>query len=241
MGRVSIQKDGNLLNEEYILKHFPKEWEILGTFTEDISFIVEDNRLKLETGIDNYKPLFIDIEKELLYHHKFFQKHSIYKELFAKSLGIKKNELRPCVFDATGGMLGDTLLMVAMGCKVIVSERHPIISSLIINALENQSSLDNDQIIFCFGDGIKTASKIDCDVIFFDPMYAVKNKKASPKKSMQVFRELVGVDEDAHETAIKLKAMEKRLVIKRSIKAPPLIENPSIIFNGKSTSYDVYL
>ena len=73
-------------------------------------------------------------------------------------------------------------------------------------------------------------------------MYHEKNTKASPKKSMAIFRELVGADVDAANVAKKL-CMEncQRVVIKRSRKASPLIEKPHHTIEGKSTCYDVYL
>ena len=65
------------------------------------------------------------------------------------------------------------------------------------------------------------------NVIYFDPMYSEKNEKALPKKEMRIFREVVGVDLDAESTAKSLLKMSKRLVIKRSIKAKPILDNPS--------------
>ncbi len=73
-------------------------------------------------------------------------------------------------------------------------------------------------------------------------MYQEKNSKAAPKKEMAVFRSLVGVDDDIKQTAQSLLNVAiERLVVKRSIKATPVLENPSHTVKGKSTAYDVYL
>jgi hypothetical protein len=72
-------------------------------------------------------------------------------------------------------------------------------------------------------------------------MYEEKNSKAAPRKGMQLFRKHVGVDTDARQSAQKLQQLSSRLVIKRSVKASSLIENPSMSFGKKSTLYDVYL
>jgi 16S rRNA (guanine1516-N2)-methyltransferase len=73
-------------------------------------------------------------------------------------------------------------------------------------------------------------------------MYQGKNSKTAAKKEMEIFRELVGVDEDIKETAMALKKLaNERLVIKRSNKAKPILEGYAHTIKGKSTSYDVYL
>ena len=58
---------------------------------------------------------------------------------------------------------------------------------------------------------------------------------------MRLFREMVGQDQDAKTIAQSLLKLAPRLVIKRSLKANPLLTNPKMTYNGKSTSYDVYL
>jgi 16S rRNA (guanine1516-N2)-methyltransferase len=214
---------------------FPAEAKILGLYLEQsISFQIEDNRIKLESPYSN--PVFVDAQSKLDYHKKYFYKHSIYKEPLAKAVGIKKGQDKPHILDATAGLLGDTLLMYAMGANVECCERNPIAAALCLNAINTE----NLNIKFHFSN-VSDLDLESYDVLYFDPMYSEKNDKARPKKEMQIFRDIVGIDADAKEIALNLKEKSKRLVIKRSIKAQPLLAEPTMTYNGKSTSYDVYL
>ena len=104
----------------------------------EIKHINFDNIFDEEFGIHN-NPIFIDINSKLKYHQRYFYKSSIYNEILARALGIKKGIDRPVVWDTTAGMMGDSLLIYAMGCKMIVSERNPLAAVLITNALKNSS------------------------------------------------------------------------------------------------------
>lgn len=224
-----------LLDNSYIMTKFPEEWAYLSQIDSNIEldFEILDLRIMLKNDVGS--PLYIDIEKKLNYHKKYFYKNSIYKDPLAKALGIKKERELPTVLDSTGGLLGDTLLMLSYGLKVDVIERNPLVSMLIINAIRNSS------IKFSFKQLCAQKLNEHYPVIFFDPMYSEKNNKAAPKKEMQVFRGLVGQDLDRVETANHLLKYTNRLVIKRSIKAKCVLDKPSMTFSGKSTCYDVYL
>lgn len=200
----------------------------------DIDFEVNSDRIMLTSPYSN--SVYTNVESILDYHTKFFFKNSIYKEPLARALGLKKGLAKPLVLDATAGMLVDSLLIFSFGCKVIAFERNPVAAILALNAIE----LSKVDINF------KYDSAINCeettDVVYFDPMYGEeKNEKTLPKKEMRIFREVVGADNDASKIATALKSKAKRLVIKRSIKAMPILENPSMQISGKSTRYDVYL
>ena len=200
----------------------------------DVSFEIVDQRIKLISPYSN--SVYTNIESALDYHKKFFYKNSVYKQPLAKALGLKKGLPKPIVLDATAGMLGDSLLIYSFGCKVIAYDRNPIAAILGLNTIKF-SDID---ISFHFDSAINTTEIFD--VIFFDPMYGgEKNEKALPKKEMRIFRDVVGPDEDASSIARGLRTKAARLVIKRSIKAKPILNNPSIQISGKSTRYDVYL
>ena len=66
---------------------------------------------KLEFLHGEYKPIFIDIAGSMKLHQTYFYKNSYYQEKLAKALGIKKGKVRGSFCDATGGLLGDSLLM----------------------------------------------------------------------------------------------------------------------------------
>ena len=184
---------------------------------------------------DSGMELKINAKSELEYHKRYFFKNSIYKELIAKAVGLKRGKDRPKVLDATGGTLKDSLLLKSMGLDLVVCERSPISAALITNAI-SQNQLDID-----FHFASCTDNRFEADVAYYDPMYDHINSKSLAKKEMRIFREIVGPDTDDQVVAHFLLENYKRLVIKRSIKAPALLDNPSMSFSGKSTRYDVYL
>ncbi|MCT4640662.1 MAG: class I SAM-dependent methyltransferase [Bacteriovoracaceae bacterium] len=193
---------------------------------------IDDKKLIV---VNDKSKIFIDIDRDLEYHKKFFYKHSIYKEPLAKAIGLKKGQLKPKVVDTTGGFLSDSLLLLSFGLDVSVCERNPLSAMLIQNAI------DNTHVELDFSYGCITDLKLDADVAYYDPMYSHKNEKTSPKKHMKLFRDFIGVDEDSVSTAKFLIDNYKRVVIKRSVKAPFLIDLPSHSISGKSTRYDVYM
>lgn len=225
----------NPVDSEDFKKMFQREAEILETSSDlDLTFHVDNGILKLESPHSG--PVFIDAMSKLNYHQKYFYKNSIYKEPIAKAIGLKKSIEKPSILDATAGLLGDTLLMYSMGVEVSCCERNPIAAALCQNAI-NYNNLE----IQLYHSSVIDINIESFDVVYFDPMYSQKNKKSAPKKEMQLFRDLIGEDLDARETAKFIAQKVSRLVIKRSIKAHPLLEKPSMTFEGKSTAYDVYL
>lgn len=82
------------------------------------------------------------------------------------------------------------------------------------------------------------------DVVYLDPMYPDegRSKSALPKKGMQVFRRLVGEDQDAHKVFEAAKALAgQRVVVKRPLYASAIQEKPTHTFEGKTARYDMYL
>ena len=220
-------------------QNFPKEAAVLkGHNWENLSLLISKNGQISYQKHGSDSIIEIPVLKILDYHKKFFYKHSIYKEPLAKAIGLKPKQLDITVADATCGFMGDTLLLKAFGLKnLYIFERNPLAAALIINAID----VFDLKLPFTYGE-LNSESAPGFDVIYFDPMYQETNKKAAPKKEMLFFREFLGADLDAQEKAENLlRLTKKRLVIKRSIKADPLIKGVHHTVKGKSTAYDVYL
>ena len=228
--------DDTCISFEQFSQLYPEESKILASFrSNNTSLRIKNGRFEIAYG--NVKGIKIDIETQLAYHQKFFSKTSPYKQPLARALGLKRETVQSLhVLDATAGLLGDSLLIQALGVKQhTVCERHPLLFALIRNALSH-----HPLPVSCF-----FMSALDLkqsfDVIFFDPMYQQVNKKTAPKKEMVFMREIVGADPDAKETASLLRDKCKRLVIKRSSKTAHLLEGVHHTVQGKSTCYDIYL
>lgn len=213
-------------------------WQELASSNDEYIFSLDKSYLEF-IDIDHGKINF-DIDSMLNYHKLFFYKHSIYEQPLAKALGLKKGKNKPEVIDASAGTLKDSSLISSFGVEsLILFERNPLVAVLIEDAIRN--SKESQRFKFHFGSILDSALDFTSKVIYFDPMYEGKNSKAAPRKGMQLFRKHVGVDKDALESAKKMQKMCSRIVIKRSVKASPLLENPSMSFGKKSTVYDVYL
>ncbi len=232
---MRFQKNNEQISYKDFSEMFPRQGRILSGHAENfpqLTLNLEELWSFSEEGM-KLENIAIDLKKMLSYHQSFFYKHSIYKENLAKALGLKKQNRFFKVIDLSAGFLSDTALMLAMGLEVICYERNPYLACLIDREVEK---LNSDKLHFFYGE----YEQGEGDVFYFDPMYSEKNDKSAPKKQMQFLRQFIGVDEDAQEFILKIKEKKKRLVIKRSKKAPSLLENPSHQVIGKSTRYDVY-
>lgn len=188
------------------------------------------------------KPIGIFPDEELLRHVEYFKKSSIHKEVLARAIGIKGG-VRPKILDLTAGLLGDTLLFLAMGCEVIAVERHPVIAFLIQSALENAHHPLLERLTFYPKEAREVLeSHPEIDVIFYDPMFEDPNQKVTPRKEMRIFRKLIGEDLDSKEVMeLARKTHARRVVVKRPRHSDPLIPGTPIKYIGKATRYDVYL
>ena len=78
-------------------------------------------------------------------------------------------------------------------------------------------------------------------VLYLDPMFPEKNKTALPRKEMQIFRGWVGADEDSAELLkLALQLPVDRIVVKRPLRAEPLLDKVTHSFEGKTVRYDLY-
>ncbi len=233
-------KQENQIDFDAFRDDLPEEAELLKPHLElSGDFEVDSNGLLYLRG-EFCSPIRLDLGSQINYHKKFFYKNSVYNQPLAKALGVKKGKPRPKVLDATAGTLKDTMLILAMECPVLACERSPFAQTLIVNALKQIDEIP--ELEFCPMPAQELVQKRDdFDTIYFDPMYEQKNDKAAPRKEMRIFRELISADLDAKDCAELLKETKKRLVIKRSSKASPLLAGSSMSFGQKSTIYDVYL
>ena len=182
-----------------------------------------------------------DFKETFSYHQR--QNYALSREPLAKALGIKGAE-RPSVWDATCGTGKDSLLIHYFGAKLTAFERHPAIYLLLLDA-NRRFELDFGIV---FADASQLYQNIEPDskpdVIYYDPMYPEKSgskKSALPRKEMRIFKEVVGEDFDSSEFLNwALKTAKSRVVVKRALSAPPIKENPTASYKGKSTRYDMY-
>ena len=173
--------------------------------------------------------------------------HSGRRQHLARACGIEPG-VTPSIIDATAGMGRDAYILATLGCDVIMLERNKVVAAALKEAL-NEANKDPDfsklklKLIEQDAQEYLQHIKDKPDVIYLDPMHPERKKSALVKKEMRIIREIVGDDSDASTLlALALKAASKRVVVKRQKASPPLNnQKPDLVYQGKSTRYDVYL
>jgi 16S rRNA (guanine1516-N2)-methyltransferase len=157
----------------------------------------------------------------------------------------------PSVVDATAGLGQDAFLLAWMGCRVTAVERSPIVAALLQNGLRRSMRIPElqnvirDRLQFVVGDARSFLKELPVSripgVVYLDPMYPTRGKSALGRKEMAVLRRIVGHDEDAGELlAIARSVARRHVVVKRMRHAPPLAPQPTRVYRGNTTRYDVY-
>lgn len=171
-------------------------------------------------------------------------------QLVAKAVGLQKTRATLNVVDATAGLGQDAFVLASLGCRVTLFERNPVIHALLADGLARAAlNLDCAAIVermrLLEGSSIDWLAQADAeaaDIVYLDPMFPHRDKSALVKKEMQVFRTIVGDDEDSGQLlAGALERARYRVVVKRPRKAPAIEgPEPTTRIEGKSSRYDVY-
>jgi 16S rRNA (guanine1516-N2)-methyltransferase len=170
--------------------------------------------------------------------------------LLFQAIGLRAGP--PSVVDATAGLGQDAVLLACMGCRVLAIERSPIVAALLENGLQRSMCVPEleqilrDRFRLVVGDARSVLKALPLsdrpDVVYLDPMYPARKKFALGKKEMAVLRRIVGPDEDAGELLDTARTVARRhVVVKRPRLASPLSPQPTRVYRGKTTRYDVYL
>jgi 16S rRNA (guanine1516-N2)-methyltransferase len=172
----------------------------------------------------------------------------------ARAIGLKRNTT-PSVVDATAGLGRDAFVLAWLGARVTLVERSPVLTALLGDGLARlaaDAELSGQlpgQLELVTADAIDWLSHCPAtqrpDVIYLDPMYPHRRKSALVKKEMRALRALVGDDGDANELLhAALDCARKRVVVKRPVKAPALVDDkhrqPAGKVLSKNTRYDIY-
>ena len=207
-------------------------------------------RLELvQLGSDAPGPVYVDFVEGAMGHRRRFGGGR--GQLVAKAVGVKKDKI-PTVIDATAGLGRDSFVLAKLGCQVQMIERSPVVAELLSDGMR-RAEQDEEvaeivaRMSLLVVDAshylIELAEAERPDVVYVDPMHPERTKAAAVKKEMQLFRALVGGDEDdAALLQAALTAACKRVVVKRPRKSEAIPgPKPSLVYEGKSTRFDVYM
>lgn len=200
-----------------------------------------DSRLELRGSID--PPYFIDFTAKRASFR--YQHASLKNELIARAMGPKTASL---ILDATAGFGRDTVLLAHLGFKVIALEKAPAIFLLLQDAFHRARNflpslanidLHHDDTF----EWLKTSGQRP-DVVYLDPMFPDRRKKAKVKKELTILQNLLKNETSNAEALfnLALSYAKKRVVVKR----PRLSETittraPDFSMSGNCVRFDVYL
>ena len=213
--------------------------------------VLTRQRLELrEQGITIAGPVYTDFVAGKAAYRRCFGGGR--KQLLARAVGLKR-KVCPCVLDATAGLGRDAFVLACLGCMVCMVERSPIVAALLRHGLAQAEQdpeigpLIRERMQLRLADsrtfmaGMREEQRPD--VVYLDPMYPQRSKKALVKKEMRALRRIAGEDEDAPALLqAALKCARRRVVVKRPsyallLQGPP----PTVQIESKNTRFDVYL
>lgn len=207
-------------------------------------------RLELvQGGPDAPGPVYVDFVDGAMGHRRRYGGGR--GQLVAKAVGVKKDKI-PTVIDATAGLGRDAFVLAKLGCQVQMIERSAVVAALLSDGMQRaEQDEEVAEIIarmsLCVADASDYLNGLSeterPDVVYVDPMHPERTKAAAVKKEMQLFRALVGGDEDdSLLLQAALAAARKRVVVKRPRKSEAIPgPKPSLVYEGKSTRFDVYM
>lgn len=134
--------------------------------------------------------------------------------------------------------------MAGLGCKVTLVERSPVIAALLRDGMSRIRPLDLPiELLEMDAVEYMRDGQGRHDVVYLDPMYPPRNKRALARKEMNVLRAVAGDDPDAGRLLeAALAYAGRRVVVKRPPKAEILAgREPQHQLKGKLVRYDVYL
>ncbi|WP_058973261.1 16S rRNA (guanine(1516)-N(2))-methyltransferase RsmJ [Type-D symbiont of Plautia stali] len=230
------------------LLHLAQRWGLQHDDQSVMALVLTSEHLELRKRDEpKLGGIFVDFVSGAMAHRRKFGGGR--GEAVAKAVGIKGGYL-PDVVDATAGLGRDAFVLAALGCRVRMLERHPVVAALLDDGLRRGyedaeiGGWLRERLTLLHVVSQQALSDITPapDVVYLDPMYPHRQKSALVKKEMRVFQSLVGPDEDADallEPARRL--AKKRIVVKRPDYAPPLagVETQSAVIT-KSHRFDIY-
>lgn len=167
-------------------------------------------------------------------------------QLLGRATGVNRHD-GLAILDATAGLGRDGFTLAALGARVTLAERNPLVLALLEDARQRalrdpDTAAAAQRVTLVHGES-RAAMAQGWDVIYLDPMYPGHNKAALAKKELQVLRELTGGDPDADALLAPARAHARlRVAVKRPLKAPPLAGcEPHHRLPGSQARFDVYL
>jgi 16S rRNA (guanine1516-N2)-methyltransferase len=207
---------------------------------DDLTLSFEDGVLYVCEQQNPASRVFVDYVQG---HTAFRANQHIGGENLIKACKIK-SQTAVSVLDATCGMGKDSFLLAKSGFDVTAVERNRLVHALLTDGLFRfQLLTGNPGFTLHHKDSEQIMSDLFYDVIYLDPMFPAKVKSAKAKKDMQLFQIIHQKTEDnaAQLLTIALNSNCQKVVIKRPVNAPSLIDRkPTFQITGKTCRFDAF-
>lgn len=226
-----------------------ERWGLVSDEQALMALVLTPERLELRK-LDEPKlgAIYVDFASGAMAHRRKFGGGR--GEAVAKAVGIKSGYL-PDVVDATAGLGRDAFVLAAVGCKVRMLERNPVVAALLDDGLRrgyDDAEIGGwlrERLTLLHASSLTALLSVQLapDVVYLDPMFPHRQKSALVKKEMRVFQSLVGEDLDADGLLMPACGLaKKRVVVKRPDYAPYLAESkPQASITTKSHRFDLYI
>ena len=248
--KIILGDEGRAADAQHLADSLEGEIVSSAEVSDGLALVFTNERLELRLyGAAAPGPIYVDFVGGALGHRRKFGGGR--GQLIAKAVGVKKDFI-PYVVDATAGLGRDAFVLANLGCRVQMLERSAVVAALLQDGLDRAGDAESvaeivGRMSLKIGDAsqflLGMTGEYQPDVVYVDPMFPQREKSALVKKEMRVFKALLGDDMDAP-VLLKsaLQVARKRVVVKRPRKAA-VIEGPkpNLVFEGKSTRFDVYL
>jgi len=164
-----------------------------------------------------------------------------------KALGKNTNQL--AIFDATAGLLTDTMIFLSLGHKVVAVEQSKILFSLVNDAIlrAEKDIPELKNLKFINGNSIDIYKKKNykCDVIYLDPMYPRLKKNLKKSGNLETIKQIIkleNLDKNNDEIiSMFLESNYRKIIVKRPLKFDKTHSNINYQVKGKTTRFDIYL
>jgi len=219
----------------FIIKNTPKKNSYLHLNENGLSFNSHTSEGKRELRVDFLKgPMGWRL------------KRPEHEKQLKKAIGKTSDSLT--IFDGTAGMLGDSMIFLSLGHKVIACEQSKIIYLLIKDACKRAENelpfLKNLKLVHGNSAEIYKSHGTP-DLVYLDPLYPENSKSSKRSGDVALLRtaiELESITDIGDEIFHEFRASEhKKIILKRPIKAPLICNKINYQIKGKSTRFDIYI
>ena len=208
-------------------------------------------RLSLRrTGRGAPGPVAVDFGSAGMRHRR----QAGHNELLGRAVGVgRKSPLR--VLDATAGLGRDSFVLADLGCEVLLCEREPVMAAMLEWGLREAAASGDPWLCGVLrrmelhaGDARDVSpQRLEAiDVIYLDPMFPARDRRAGVKKEMALFQQVLERDDGQDDAAALLQwargTAAARVVLKRPLRAGHLAcQEPSHSIGGRAVRFDVYV